>query len=129
VSYRAQITVQAGNGLIDLDPIEHTLLADVAADAALKIAEVEAIPAGFQITFNSMTIIEVDEPRPALPDGLADLTADWKAVRRVADVIAEVIDNAVEEVMTFRNVELTEENVEVVTDYVYALATTGKPPA
>lgn len=59
---------------------------------------------------------------------LPDMTADWKAIRRLSDAINECVDNTVNDLVEWVGLDLTEEEVEHLFDRVLNLATTGEEP-
>ena len=61
-------------------------------------------------------------------DPLPLLDADWKVIRRAADAIYEVVDNAVQVLVDEYDLPDDEATIDLLTERVYALATTGKEP-
>lgn len=59
---------------------------------------------------------------------LPELTADWKVIRRLADAIAEVADEAVQTVVDDLHLHGTEDELDDLLDRVISLATTGDEP-
>ncbi len=61
---------------------------------------------------------------------LPSLTADWKAIRRLADAltdaIAECVDGTVQELVDEFDLPDDEPTINAFTDYVYDLATRGE---
>lgn len=57
---------------------------------------------------------------------LPELTADWKAIRRLSDAIAECVDNTVQSLVDEYDLPDDEATIFAFTDYVMELATTGK---
>jgi hypothetical protein len=53
------------------------------------------------------------------------LDADWKAIRRLSDAIAECVDNTVQALIDEYDLPDDEATVNAFTDYVMDLATTG----
>lgn len=56
---------------------------------------------------------------------LPDLDADWKAIRRLRDAIAECVDSTVQDLVDEYNLPDDEPTIEAFTAYVEALATIG----
>lgn len=60
---------------------------------------------------------------------IPDLHPEWKAIRRLADAIAECVDNAVEDLLEGVPSALRDEDrVEELTERVYNFATKGEHP-
>lgn len=61
----------------------------------------------------------------AIQNPLPELDADWKAIRRLSDAIAECVDNTVQQLVDEFDLPDDEPTIDALTDYVYTLATTG----
>lgn len=58
---------------------------------------------------------------------LSDINAEWKVIRRAADAVSEVVDNAVQDLIDEYNIPDDDEDaLNALTDHIYALVTTGK---
>lgn len=60
---------------------------------------------------------------------LPDMTADWKAIRNLADAISECVDNTVQMLVDEFDLPDDGKTIDALTERVYLLATTGEPPA
>lgn len=68
-----------------------------------------------------------DPPSPPLLP-LPEMTAEWKVIRKVADAIFEVVDNAVDTLLEKYDLDNDERTVTALADQVLSLATTGEQP-
>lgn len=67
------------------------------------------------------------EPEVVLPEPLDGMTGRWKSIRRAADALAEVIDNAVNDLVEGLDIDLNDEPLmEAIYERVYSLVTKGE---